>query len=464
MNTRKIILSLLFILIFTSGMVMSTERLPKPEKFVLDNGLTVYFYRNPELPLVSFRMLIPGAGSAFEPEGYDGLASLTAELLQKGTKTMSAEEIAEALDFLGARFGISDAEEYATVYGECLSEHLPRLLQIASDCLMAPAFKPEEYQKELARKKDSLKAIKDNPGSALRQYFRKAYFGQHPFGHLSTGTDSSLERMSLEEIKKFYTARYRPDIAILAVVGDVEKSKLQEILKTTLGKWPKPGNPAPSTNIPPLPAPKGKKLLFVDKPDATQCYFALGAPGYPVGDKISALASVMNTLWGGRFTSWLNTELRIKRGLTYGASSSFQSWKNGGLFMASSYTKNDKIGEMLDITFDLLKKAREQGFSAEETESARNYILGQFPQRLETNGAKANAYLQVIYYGLGFDYFDRYLNEINAVKAEALKGVAQRLLPEKDFVLVVVGKGSEALKLLEKYGQFQEKKITDPDF
>ncbi len=464
MRNARISSFIILMLIFISVTAMSSERLPKPEKFVLKNGLTVYFYRNPELPLVSFRMIIPGAGTAFEPEGYDGLASLTAELLQKGTKTMSAEEIAEALDFLGARFTISDSEEYAVVYGECLSEHLPRLLQIASDCLISPAFKEDEYQKELARKKDSLKAIKDNPGSALRQYFRKAYFGQHPLGHLSVGTDSSLNRISLAEIKEFYSARYRPDVAILAVVGDVEKSKLLQILNTTLGKWPRPSTPPAGTNIPALPSPEGKKLLFIDKPDATQCYFALGAPGYPLGDKITPVASVMNTLWGGRFTSWLNTELRIKRGLTYGASSSFQSWKNGGLFMASSYTKNDKIGEMLDITFELLEKARAQGFSAEETESARNYILGQFPQRLETNGAKANAYLQVIYYGLGFDYYDRYLNEINSVKPEALKNAAERLLPDKNFVLVVVGKGSEALKLLEKYGKFEVRKITDPDF
>lgn len=461
---NRLLALFLSILFLIPAVSMATIKLPQPEKIVLENGLTVYFYRNPELPLVSFRMIIPGAGSAFEPQGLDGLANLTAELLLKGTSTMTAEEIAEALDFLGARFAISDAEEYATVYGECLSEHLPRLLQIASECLISPAFKEDEYKKELSRKIDNLKAIKDNPGSALRQYFRKAYFGDHPFGHLSVGTDSSLKKMTLQEIKKFYSSRYRPDVAIMAVVGEVEKEKLLEILKSTIGKWPKPSTPAPSISIPPVPVPKGKKLIFVDKPDATQSYFALGAPGYPVGDKISARASIMNTLWGGRFTSWLNTELRIKRGLTYGASSSFQSWKIGGLFMASSYTKNDKIGEMLDITFDLLKKAKTQGFSAEEVDSARNYILGQFPPTLETNGSKANAYLRLIYYGLGFDYYDKYLKEISNARPEDIKAVATKLLPESDFVLVVVGKGAEAKKHLEKYGKFQEKKITDPDF
>ncbi|MCR4395132.1 MAG: insulinase family protein [Candidatus Saccharicenans sp.] len=461
---KKLLTIILALTILLPVVTMAVERLPKPEKLVLDNGLTVYFLKNPELPLVSFRMLIPGAGLAFEPQGYDGLASLTTSLLLKGTRTMSAEEIAEALDFMGARLSLGDAEEYASVSGEALVEHLPRLLQITADCLTSPAFKEDEYKKELARKTDTLKSLKDNLGAALRQYFRKAYFGSHPFGQLSSGTESSLKKMSLTEIKKFFASRFRPDIAIMAVVGDIDRDRLLGLLKETIGCWPKPNTAPPSLDILPLPVPRGRKLILVDKPDATQSYFALGSPGFAVNDKISSRASLMNTLWGGRFTSWLNTELRIKRGLTYGASSSFQSWKNGGLFMAGSYTKNDQIGQMLDITFDLLKKARDKGFSEEEAESARNYLLGQFPQTLETNGSKAGAYLRVIFYGLGFDYYDRYLNEITTVKAADLKKAALELLPEKDFVLVVVGKGDEIRKILSKYGQFQEKKITDPDF
>ncbi|MDD8030794.1 MAG: pitrilysin family protein [Acidobacteriota bacterium] len=460
--TRNLTIISILLLILPLA-TMASVKLPQPEKFVLDNGLTVYFLQNSELPLVSFRVLIPGAGSAFEPQGFDGLANLTATLLLRGTKTLSAEEIAESLDFMGARFRISDAEEYSTVYGECLSEHLPKLFQIAADCLISPAFKEDEYQKELSRKIDGLKAIKDNPGRALQLYFRKAYFGEHPLGQLSTGTDSSLKKMSLREVKKFFSARYRPDTAIMAVVGDIGREKLLGLLNQSIGQWPKPSSPPLPVTIPPLPAPKGKKLILVDKPDATQSYFALGASGFAVDDKIAAKASLMNTLWGGRFTSWLNTELRIKRGLTYGASSSFQSWKAGGIFMASSYTRNDKISEMLDITFDLLQTAKEKGFSDEEVESGKNYLLGQFPRTLETNASKASAYLRIVYYGLGFDYYDKYLTEISSTRAEELKACA-KLLPAKDFVLVVVGKGDDIRTLLSKYGKFQEKKITDPDF
>ena len=148
-----------------------------------------------------------------------------------------------------------------------------------------------------------------------------------------------------------------------------------------------------------------------------------------MGDRITAAASAMNTLFGGRFTSWLNTELRIKRGLTYGASSSARSWAAGGLFTVGSYTKNDKIGEMLDIVFDLLRKGGREGFSAEETESGRNYILGQFPPTLETNASKAAAYVRLAFYKRGFDEYDRYLDEIGRLDPAALKAAAAALLP-----------------------------------
>jgi predicted Zn-dependent peptidase len=150
--------------------------------------------------------------------------------------------------------------------------------------------------------------------------------------------------------------------------------------------------------------------------------------------------------------------------LTYGASSNFQSWTPGGIFSASSYTRNEKIGEMLQIAFDLLKKARAEGFSAEEIESGRNYLLGQFPPTLETNASKAAAYVRLTFYNLGFEYYDRYLANISNVSGQQAKDAAAKLIPETDFVLVVVGKAADIKKQLEKFGTWTEKKITDPDF
>ena len=438
--------------------------LPAPEKLTLRNGLTVYVLKNADLPLVSFRMFVRGAGSSSEPAEAEGVANLVAALLTKGTARMDANAIAEALDFMGASLSFSATEEYAQASGDSLAQHFPRLMEIASDCLTGPAFKEDEFAKERTRRIDGLKAAKDNPGMSVRYYFQKAYFGGHPMGHLAPGTEASLGRMTVRSVNDFYAARYRPDRAIAAVVGDVDGEALKALLDKTLGRWENPSGAAPADAIPALPKPKGRKLLLVDKPDATQAYFVLGSPGYPMGDKITPQAAIMNTLWGGRFTSWLNTELRIKRGLTYGAASGFRSWVPGGLFTASSYTKNDKIGEMLDITLGLLVKASREGFSAEEVESARNYVLGQFPPTLETNAAKASAYVRLAFYKLGLDYYDKYMTAIGRVTPAEAKAAAAALLPQSDYVLVVVGKASEIKPLLAKFGAWQEKKISEPGF
>jgi len=437
---------------------------PAPEKIVLKNGITVYYLRNSALPIVSFRMVVRGAGSAFEPAEAEGAANLAATLMMKGTARMDADAVAEAVDFMGANLGIAAAEEYLQVSADSLAEHFPRLMEIAADCLTNPSFKEEEFAKERAKRIDGLKAAKDNPGMAVRNYFQKAYFGSHPLGRLASGTESSLSRMTVQAVKDFYARRLRPDRAVAAVVGDIDKAKLVALLESTVGRWPNPAGTAPADAVPALPKPKGRTLLLIDKPDANQAYFMLGAPGYAMGDKITAAASVMNTLFGGRFTSWLNTELRIKRGLTYGATSNTRNWAVGGLFVVSSYTKNDKIGEMLDITLDLLKKGAAQGFAPEEIESSRNYILGQFPPTLETNASKAGAYIRLALYKLGFDYYDKYLNEVGTTSGASAKAAAARLLPQNDFVLVVVGKAAEIKPLLAKYGTWREKKISDPDF
>ena len=466
MNRRFAVLALVVFLCLAliPSLLQGAMKLPLPEKIVLPNGLTVYYLQNPELPLVSLRMFVAGAGSAYDPADLEGLAGLTANLMLKGTASRSAEAIAEELDFMGAGLNIAAADEYARISGGSLVEHFPRVLEVATACLTGPTFPEEEFTRERSRRVDALAAIKDNPRQAVRLYFRKAYFGAHPLGRLSSGTETSLNKMTRADVARFYRERYRPDRCLAAVAGAIDKVKLQELLQATLGRWANPATPAPALDLPPLPVPRGKTLFLVDKPDATQAYFVLGSPGYAVGEAVDPAASVMNTLFGGRFTSWLNTELRIKRGLTYGAGSNFQTWKKGGLFTASSYTKNEKIGEMLDITLGLFGQAKSKGFSATEVKSAQNYILGMFPLSLEENADKAEAFLRLAFYGQNFDSLDRFLASVEKMTARAVGQAASKLLPGRDFVLVVVGKASEVKPLLQKFGTFREKKVSDPGF
>lgn len=455
-----------FILIMASLTVIagSAVKLPEPKKITLDNGMTVFLVEDHEVPIVNFSLLIPGAGTAYEDKKSEGIADLTAYLMLKGTKTMTADQIAEELDFMGASLDGYVAEEYLTLRGNCLSEHLEKLIKIASDSLSNPAFKEDEFKQEIARRIDRIATIKDSPGQAVQFYFRKAYFGEHPMGNLSVGNESSLVAMNLDILKGFYKKYYRPDTSLLAIVGDFDSKTLMKTLKNTLGKWDKPAIPASNLDLPPLPKIEGKKIIVIDKPDATQSYFVIGAPGFKRGDSAIPTYQVVNTLFGGRFTSWMNTELRIKRGLTYGARSNYTMWKNGGIVSAYSFTQNKNIELMLDITLDLLKKAHTTGFEEKEVESARNYIMGQFPPTLETGSAKARSYVELSFYRLGFDYNNAVLDTIAKATKNQTDATAAQYLPQDNYILVILGKMEEIKPLIAKYGVYIEKKISDPGF
>jgi zinc protease len=456
-NTAIIIFFLLSV-----GRLSAAQSLPKPLQISQANGMTVLLHQDGELPLVSFRLLIPGAGSAYETA--DGLADLTAQLLLKGTAAKTAAQIAEELDRLGVTLKCSAQDEFLEIAGSALAENFSRLLALTSSCLLSPAFQPEEFAKERQRRIDSISQIKDEPSQAVRHYFRKIYFGSHPLGSLKIGTTSTLQAMTVDGVRSFYKRNLRPERAILAVSGQISAQELKRLLAATLGRWPRSHEPLADLDLPAYPAVKGRTCVLIDKPDASQAYFVLGVPGLPYGSGDGPQAQVMNTLFGGRFTSWLNSELRIKRGLTYGASSNLQSWRQGGIFTVSSYTKNDKIGEMLAIGFDLLAKARKQGFSDLEVESARNYILGQFPPSLESLSSKTRAYSDLFFYKLGFQYYDSLLAKVAQASAAAVNQMAGILFPQENYVLVVVGKADDIRRQLAPFGQFQERKISSGDF
>ncbi|MDH4197697.1 MAG: insulinase family protein, partial [Candidatus Aminicenantes bacterium] len=234
---KSLLAAFVAVCLILPGPLAASFKLPRPEKISLANGLTLYYLRTTDVPLVSLQLFVGGAGSAAEPAELEGGANLAADLLLKGTAKMTADEVAEALDFMGAELSIGAAEEYVQVSLESLTEHFARTLEIAADCLTAPAFEDEEFRKERDRRVDRLKAIKDNPGMAVRYYFQRAYFGDHPLGRLPLGTEESLGRMSAPALKDFFQGHSRPGRTVGAVVGDIEKSALVPLLERTLGKW-----------------------------------------------------------------------------------------------------------------------------------------------------------------------------------------------------------------------------------
>jgi zinc protease len=457
---------ILLVLALLAGITMARPllQLPVPERMVLSNGLTVYCLQDAGLPLVAFRMIIRDAGLAADPAEQEGLADLAATLMMKGAAGQSALQVAEALDYLGASLDINASEEYLSVSGQSLTRYWPDLLKLTGDCLLHPALAEDEFGKEVDRRIDEITSIKDEPASAVRYYFRKAYFQSHPFGHLSLGSEATLQKLKVTDVRQWHGKALQPNKAVLAVVGDVKPAELRRQLEKQFQSWKNSAGKAKAGKIAPFPKPAGKRCLLINKTDATQAYFILGGPGAARGDARGAQNDVMNTLFGGRFTSWLNNELRVKRGLTYGARSGMESWQTEGLYTVSSYTRNEKIGEMLQVGFELLQKARSSGFSEEEVTSSRNYILGQFPPRFESLGSKARTYTDLAFYGLPFDYYNTYLANVQASTVEQVHNQARALLPMDRYVLVVIGKADEILEQLKPYGEWTVKSVTEAGF
>ncbi len=437
--------------------------IPKPEKIKLENGVTVFYHYDSTVPLVSLRLFLVGAGTAYEPKGKEGISDFTATMLTKGTTKMTADQISGELDYMGASLFIGADSEYLFANGTCLKEYFPKLLDITTASVLNPVFREEEIAKEKAKRLESMKSIKDSAYRSLFYYINKAYFKNHPMGNLDIGSVEFLKSVSSDVIKSYYNEYYRPDRMMISVVGDVKKADLVKMLEDKFGAW-KASAEKPALAVPEFPAVEGRTVYLVDKPDGNQTYWILSAPGYKKGADLEPQAEIIRTLFGGRFTSWLNSELRIKRGLTYGARCAFNQWKDDGTFVAYSYTQNKNIGLMLDLVFEMLKKAKTEGFSKEEIRSAKNYILGQFPPRFQTMQSKGRVFTDLTFYNLGFDYYSKFLGGVESATDAAVNEAAKKLLPLDEYVLVVIGKADEIRPALKKYGKIIEKKVTDPGF
>ncbi len=452
----------LAILTAASGAPAQSIHLPPHEKVVFKNGLTVLLLEKRGVPIVNFVALVK-TGAAADPAGEEGLASVTAELLRKGTRERSAQQFAADLDFTGGNFEADAAADYSSVSGEFLNKDLSKGLELYSDALLHPVFPQAEVDKLLAQSLDAVRAAKDDVRAVLASYFNGYLFNGVGYGRTADGDEVSLKRIRRDAIVKFYETNYAPGNTILAVAGDFQSAEMKKKLDEVFGSWPT--KPVTSTKIPAVPPVKGKRLLLVDKPDATQTYFAIGNVGTAVGDPDHVAIRLVNTVFGGRFTSLLNEALRVESGLSYGAASSFDTRKMAGPFGIYSFTKNESTAQALDVALQVLQKLHKQGITAEELASAKSYIKGQFPPSIETSKQLAELIAVHEFYGLD----DREVNElearIDAVTPAVAQQAIQKHFPSENLVFTLIGKASEIGPAVKKYSDKQDSRsISAPGF
>src|SRR6202045_3698789 len=452
----------LLVLVFPAAIFAQSIHIPPHEKVVFKNGLTVLLLEKHAVPIVNFAALVK-TGSVADPQGEEGLASITAQLLRKGTQKHTAQQFAADIDFTGGSFEAGAGADFSTVSGEFLNKDLTHGLHLFSDALMHPVFPQPEVDKLLAQNLDGVRAAKDEPRAVLGTYYDAYLFNGNGYGRTPDGDEISLTRIHRDAIVKFYETYYAPGNIILAVAGDFQTADMKKKLEEVFGGWP--SKPVTPVKIPVLPPVKGKKLLLVDKPDATQTYFAIGNVATAAGDPDRVAIRLVNTVFGGLFTSLLNEALRVESGLTYGAISAFDPLKAPGPFGIYSYTKNETTAQAIDMALQVLQKLHKQGITAEELASAKSYIKGQFPPSLETSKQLAQIIVLNEFYGLDDSEINDLEARLDAVTPAIAQQVIQKHFPTENLVFTLIGKRSEIAAGVHKYAEKQDARvISEPGF
>ncbi len=398
-----------------------------------------------------------------DPAGEEGLASVTAGLLRKGTAQRSALQFAADLDFIGAEFNADSSADYTAISGEFLTKDVDKGLELLSDAMLHPAFAQAEVEKLLAQEIDGIKAAKDEAQSVALNYYYGYLFNKHPYGRPVGGDELALARIKRDTVAKFYETNYTPGNTILAIAGEFNVAQMRTKIEQAFGGWPAKGGALPAFAAP-TPV-KGKKLLLVDKPDSTQTFFVFGNIGTAENDPDRVAIRVVNTIFGGRFTSELNEALRVESGLTYGAEAFFDSRKEPGAFAIYSYTKNESTTQAIDLALQVLAKLHRDGVTPEQLASAKAYMKGQFPPSIETSGQLARTIAAHEFYGLDDDEINQMEARIDAVTPAMAKQVIAKHFPEENLVFMLIGKASEIAPGVRKYATQQDsRKISEPGF
>jgi zinc protease len=452
---------LAFSLACMTGMVLNAQdyKLPSYQQFTLKNGLTVYLMEQHDVPMINVSAILP-AGAIYDGE-KGGLASLTATALKHGTKKYPKTKLDEELDFIGASVSTYASKESAGLSAEFAAKDKDKVLDIINDLLTSPVFDTAEFTKEKRRALLRLEQAKESPRSVISSYFDKLIYGDHVYGNVISGTVSSVTGLSTTDLKQFYSANYIPNGSAISIVGDFNSKEMKALITKVFSGWQKGKQDNANLAAKPIAKPTGNKVLLVNKDDAKETTFYIGSQGIARNNPDYVAVEVINTLFGGRFTSMLNDELRVNSGLTYGASSRFAALKNGGTFAISTFTAGKTTEPAIDKALEVLKKLHEQGVDDTSLASAKNYVKGQFPPRYETSGQLAGLLTQMYWYKFDESFINNFQKNVDGLTLDKARSIIKTYFPADKLQFVLVGKAADIKKIAEKYGPVTEVQIKE---
>ena len=431
---KQVCLGLWVLLALVRGPV-SAEAGMTPKRTVLNNGMVLLTSEQRALPMVSIELLI-AAGSRYEPADQAGLANLTSKLLIYGTKQRTALQISDTLDFIGASLEAGCGQDTASVSMTVLKKDLAAGLELLADVLTQSTFPQAEIDRQKQAIIASIRAAEEEPGIVAAKAFAAALFPDSPYGRPVEGSEASVKALQQKSLRDFFARNYRPNRSIIAVVGDVSEQEIAKALNGAFRTWAK-GEPS---GQPLVPAKVGEsKVLRINK-DLTQANIVLGHNGVARGNPDYYALQVMNyVLGGGGFSSRAMDSIRNERGLAYSVYSYFAAEKSHGAFEFIMQTKNETALEAIRIATEEMRRMREQPVAEQELSEAKDYLIGSFPLRFDTNRKVAGFLSQVEYFELGLDYPDRYADLIRKVTRDDVQRVAKQYLQPERLITVIVG-------------------------
>ncbi len=410
---------------------------PVPATKTLANGLRVYVVSDHREPAVAARLLIMSAGSVDDPAGTPGVAQMTANLLRQGTKRRSAQDIADAIDFVGGTLDAHAGKDATTITLDVVKKDLNLGLDLMSDILLHPAFKDEELDRQRQQLLSNLTVQYSSPDYLASLAFSHVVYNGSPYGWPSEGTPDTVKKLKSEELAKFHAGHYAPNQAFLAFAGDISPDEAFAFAEKYFGDWQKVDA---LTSAPAVPTPlSGQHIWLIDKPDAVQTQIRVGKLGIRRADPDLIPLEVTNRIFGGGYNSRLNTEVRIKKGLTYGAFSSFTPRRYAGAFTAGTFTRTEATVQATKLVVDLMAKMASGDIAPTELDFSRDYLAGVYPIQSETAGQVADRVLTAAAFELPADYNSTYPERIRAVSLPDAKAIAQRFFTTKDLDIVLAG-------------------------
>jgi len=437
-------------------------KLPDYQTITLDNGATVLLMPRKDVPLIAANIAVRGGALADAP-GKEGTADILGEMLSKGAGSRSALQFAQTVDGAGGSIGFGSSREAITANAQFLSKDSALMLSLLADALLRPTMDSAEFDKLRKRAIDGIANAKDSdPRQLIGLYSGGWLFRGHPYGRSTGGDETSLATITLADLQAFRQQQMGGDRLVIAIAGDFDAKAVTAQLKQSFGGWAKATGTLPQVEA--KARETGRRVLLVDKPGATQTYFALANVGSKRGDPAEAAQDLVQTAFGGRFTSMLNTELRVKSGLTYGARSGIERASQPGPAVISSFTKTETTKAAIDLAIATLDRLHRDGLDAATIESAKRYVAGQYAPGLETAPQIAAQLVDMTLYGESREAVDGYLGKI-AAATPAQIAEARMVFPDsKDLAIVAIGDASKIRDWMKAYGPHTEMKLTDPRF